>query len=420
MAEVQNDPDRVLHPLRRVRDGEFERVSWEVALGEIAARIKRIPRLRRRLVHGQPRRLLLLARAVGEGLSRRDRLAALLHGRVAGREQPLRGERAAVRVAARGADPRPQAHPLPAHGGGQPARLARVAAVRAAGARAAARDRPRGGGRPPQDRDRAPVRAPSRAPGQRRLPAAVADRHRLRGGPRRPGVPGALGDRGGRAGAAGPGVAAGGHGGAHRGAGAAGARPGPRLRRRRRRRRLRAHRILPGPLRHTGRLSARRPERGDRQRRPARRLGVREPAGGGRGPGRAGGARHLRQDPLPGRRLSRRDRKPPGLAAGRGDRDGWPGAGAGPVRVGRQPGAVGPQRRRAGAGDGVAGPVRLARPVRQRDQPPRRLRPAHHDLLRARRPADRVAGFLHHAVRPVHGPGDRPARRVPPGVGDHR
>jgi formate dehydrogenase len=43
MAEVQNDPDRVLHPLRRVREGEFERVSWEVALGDIAARLKRIP-----------------------------------------------------------------------------------------------------------------------------------------------------------------------------------------------------------------------------------------------------------------------------------------------------------------------------------------------------------------------------------------
>ena len=43
MAEVQNDPDRVLHPLRRVREGEFERVSWDVALGDIAARLKRVP-----------------------------------------------------------------------------------------------------------------------------------------------------------------------------------------------------------------------------------------------------------------------------------------------------------------------------------------------------------------------------------------
>src|SRR4051794_35955610 len=44
MAEVQNDPDRVLHPLRRVGGpGEFERVSWDEAVGDIAARLKRIP-----------------------------------------------------------------------------------------------------------------------------------------------------------------------------------------------------------------------------------------------------------------------------------------------------------------------------------------------------------------------------------------
>src|ERR671922_925823 len=43
MAEVQNDPDRVLHPLRRRRDGDFEQVSWDAALGDIAARLKRIP-----------------------------------------------------------------------------------------------------------------------------------------------------------------------------------------------------------------------------------------------------------------------------------------------------------------------------------------------------------------------------------------
>jgi anaerobic selenocysteine-containing dehydrogenase len=43
MAEVQNDPDRVTHPLRRAGAGEFERVSWELALGDIAARLRRIP-----------------------------------------------------------------------------------------------------------------------------------------------------------------------------------------------------------------------------------------------------------------------------------------------------------------------------------------------------------------------------------------
>src|SRR3954471_19599261 len=38
MAEVQNDPDRVLHPLKR-RGGGFERVSWEEALDDIGSRL---------------------------------------------------------------------------------------------------------------------------------------------------------------------------------------------------------------------------------------------------------------------------------------------------------------------------------------------------------------------------------------------
>ena len=42
MAEVQNDPDRVLHPLRRNESGEFERVGWDEALDEIGTRLKRI------------------------------------------------------------------------------------------------------------------------------------------------------------------------------------------------------------------------------------------------------------------------------------------------------------------------------------------------------------------------------------------
>ena len=43
MADVQNDPDRVTHPLRRTPAGEFERVSWEAALGDIAGRLERVP-----------------------------------------------------------------------------------------------------------------------------------------------------------------------------------------------------------------------------------------------------------------------------------------------------------------------------------------------------------------------------------------
>jgi formate dehydrogenase len=39
MTEVQNDPDRVLHPLRRRADGTFERVTWPEALDEIGERL---------------------------------------------------------------------------------------------------------------------------------------------------------------------------------------------------------------------------------------------------------------------------------------------------------------------------------------------------------------------------------------------
>ncbi|MFI1915447.1 molybdopterin-dependent oxidoreductase [Nocardia sp. NPDC020380] len=39
-TEIQNDPDRVLHPLRRAKDGSFERVSWETALDEIGDRLR--------------------------------------------------------------------------------------------------------------------------------------------------------------------------------------------------------------------------------------------------------------------------------------------------------------------------------------------------------------------------------------------
>ena len=42
MAEVQNDPDRVTHPLRRRPDGSFERVAWDEALDDIATRLRAI------------------------------------------------------------------------------------------------------------------------------------------------------------------------------------------------------------------------------------------------------------------------------------------------------------------------------------------------------------------------------------------
>src|SRR3954453_5619861 len=40
MTEVQNSPQRLLHPLRKAAGGEFERVSWDEALSEIGARLR--------------------------------------------------------------------------------------------------------------------------------------------------------------------------------------------------------------------------------------------------------------------------------------------------------------------------------------------------------------------------------------------
>src|SRR3954454_15244445 len=40
MTEVQNSPQRLLHPLRKAAGGEFERVSWDEAFSEIGARLR--------------------------------------------------------------------------------------------------------------------------------------------------------------------------------------------------------------------------------------------------------------------------------------------------------------------------------------------------------------------------------------------
>lgn len=44
MTEIQNDPDRVTYPLRKSANGGFERVSWEVAMKDIAGRLGAIRR----------------------------------------------------------------------------------------------------------------------------------------------------------------------------------------------------------------------------------------------------------------------------------------------------------------------------------------------------------------------------------------
>jgi formate dehydrogenase len=42
MTDVQNDPDRVVHPLRRADDGGFEQISWDTAIAEIGARLRSV------------------------------------------------------------------------------------------------------------------------------------------------------------------------------------------------------------------------------------------------------------------------------------------------------------------------------------------------------------------------------------------
>ncbi len=42
MTGVQNDPDRVTHPLRRKSDGSFEQTTWDEALDDIGRRLKQV------------------------------------------------------------------------------------------------------------------------------------------------------------------------------------------------------------------------------------------------------------------------------------------------------------------------------------------------------------------------------------------
>jgi formate dehydrogenase len=41
-VHVQNDPDRLLHPMRRTSTGGFEQITWEMAIREIGARLRSI------------------------------------------------------------------------------------------------------------------------------------------------------------------------------------------------------------------------------------------------------------------------------------------------------------------------------------------------------------------------------------------
>jgi hypothetical protein len=76
------------------------------------------------LVLRQPVGVLVLPSAVGQGIHGRGRVPEPLQRRIAGRRQPVRGERNALRLAAARPHPRPRAHRLPARRRRQSARLA--------------------------------------------------------------------------------------------------------------------------------------------------------------------------------------------------------------------------------------------------------------------------------------------------------
>ncbi len=159
-------------------------------------------------------------------------------------------------------------------------------------------------------------------------------------------------------------------------------RPGPRGRQARGR--IRAHRILPRPIRDAGLVPARCPQRGNWQSRSRGRGDVRRPARRlqqDRGPR---WARHLLEGSLARRRPARGPRLAAGVCDGEGDDDAGQGPDQGDVRLGRQPGALRSQRRRAGGGDGGPGALGRDRPIRDRHVAALRLRPARDDDVRAR------------------------------------
>ncbi len=90
---------------------------------------------------------------------------------------------------------------------------------------------------------------------------------------------------------------------------------------------LRPYRLVPGPLRDAGRVPARRAERRDRQPRRTGRRGLRPARGRARRRRRGPRGRHVRRRALADRRLPGRDRRDARLPDAAGDRD----AGRGPA-----------------------------------------------------------------------------------------
>ncbi len=185
-VEIQNDPDRVLHPLKRNAAGRVRAGDLGVRSGRHRRQAAEAPARLDRWLPGQPAGLLLLPlglvhrvlRALGtkhsysagsQDINSRFAASALLYGSVTP---------AAV--------PRPAPHRLPDDHRRQPARLARQRPERAPDQGPARRHhqagRPRRRGRPAAHRDRPRVRARPGAARRRRLAAAVDAARDLRRG----------------------------------------------------------------------------------------------------------------------------------------------------------------------------------------------------------------------------------------------
>ncbi len=326
-TDVQNDPDRVLHPLRRTPSGEFERVSWDEALDDIAARLKRTWRQ-----HG--------GSSVGQYFGNPGGFSyatALWVGGFFGAlgathqyspgSQDINSRFVASRLlyGALTQLPFPDlprtdfllmlgANPLVSHGSAvhAPRMKDQLSAIVDRGGRVVVIDPRRTetarafehmAVRP--DTDAWLLLSLLHVIFAEGLDDAAALAAQTTGVDLLRRASGCALARGHRA--------------DHRRAGRDRARAGPRLRGRTERRRLRPHRVLPGSARHAGRLPARRAQHRHRQPRPARRHALHPRGHPCAGAGRARRHGDLRQDPLPDRRLPRRARHLPRRGDGRGD-----------------------------------------------------------------------------------------------------
>ena len=414
------------------RPGEFERGRWDEALDDIGERLTDVLDEHGPAsvgwYMGNPGAFSYSHTLWAKGFLDAIGSPHYYTRRLAGREQPLRRQRAAVRLAAGGArsptSPRTDfllmvgANPLVSHGSVLSAPRVREQLLGDRGAR-----RPGRGGRPAPLGDRAPVRAPADPARRRRLAAALAAPHDLRRGPGRPRASspsdaegaGELERLARRAPAGG-----------HRGRTGIAGRARPRARAR-----LRRPPTAPPPTGAPARAWA----ASARWSPSCSTRSTRSPATSTARAARCSAARRSR---------STRSASGSGLATYGKTRSRFgdfpdvlgnlpasllpreietPGRAPDPraVRLRRQPGAVGARRRRARARARQARPDGVARLLRERDQPPRRLRAAHHHAIYERDDVPRRASSASSpAVHPDHRAGDRAARRGARGVGDHR